>query len=79
MVMILLIFVWTAILTVGLVEVGNYLWNRRRVARLVAESDRMANDDLVTGYTELVKEPFQVLVTPRVPRCEPQGGENSII
>lgn len=34
--MILLAMVWIAILTIGLVELGNYIWRKRREARIDA-------------------------------------------
>ncbi|KAJ5682542.1 hypothetical protein N7462_005707 [Penicillium macrosclerotiorum] len=42
-VMVLLALVWIAILTIALVEFGNYLWKRRRAAMLAIESDKIAN------------------------------------
>ncbi|KAJ5291239.1 hypothetical protein N7478_000490 [Penicillium angulare] len=83
MVMMLLIFVWIAILTVGLVEVGDYLWNRRGAAQLEIESDNncLENHDEDSGNrpTELVKEPFQIVVVPRVPKHEPDAIPNEAI
>ncbi|KAJ5097445.1 hypothetical protein N7456_008166 [Penicillium angulare] len=79
MVMMLLIFVWIAILTVGLVEVGDYLWNRREAAQLPIESesnDLENHEDSANRPTELVKEPFQIVVVPRAPRHEPDAVQN---
>ncbi|KAJ6109174.1 hypothetical protein N7486_001408 [Penicillium sp. IBT 16267x] len=69
-IMILLALVWIAILTVGLVEVGNFLWDRGRAAHLADESNEVESDDAAGRSVELVKEPFQVLIIPRVPRRE---------
>ncbi|KAJ5717029.1 hypothetical protein N7488_002675 [Penicillium malachiteum] len=77
-IMILLALVWIAILTIGLVEVANYLWKRRRMAHVAADTDRLLNED--SSSTELVKEPFQVLVVPRTPRrLEQTQDENSVL
>ena len=76
-VMIILALVWVAILTIGLVEVGNYLWRRRYNARLAAESERLANEES-SSSRECLKEPFQVLVVPRAPwRTESRRNEAS--
>lgn len=76
-VMIILALVWIAILTIGLVEVGNYLWRRRYTARLAAESERLANEES-SSSRECLKEPFQVLVVPRAPwRTESRRNETS--
>lgn len=45
-VVLLLALVWIAILTIALVELGNYMWQRRRAARLATESDNVVSDDL---------------------------------
>ncbi|KAJ5724618.1 hypothetical protein N7493_006346 [Penicillium malachiteum] len=77
-IMILLALVWIAILTIGLVEVANYLWKRRRMTHVAADTDRLLNED--SSSTELVKEPFQVLVVPRTPRqIERTQDENSML
>ncbi|KAJ5937761.1 hypothetical protein N7454_004103 [Penicillium verhagenii] len=69
-IMLLLALVWIAILTIGLVEVGTYLWNRGQIAQPAGESDEMVRDNSESRADELIKEPLQVLVSPRVPRCE---------
>ncbi|KAJ5917389.1 hypothetical protein N7466_010943 [Penicillium verhagenii] len=69
-IMLLLALVWIAILTIGLVEVGTYLWNRGQIAQLAGESDEMARDNSESRVDELIKAPLQVLVSPRIPRCE---------
>ncbi|KAJ5728838.1 uncharacterized protein N7483_003346 [Penicillium malachiteum] len=77
-VMILLALVWIAILAIGLVEVANYLWRRRRIAHVAADTDRLLNEN--SSSTELVKEPFQVLVVPRAPRrLERLQDENPVL
>ncbi|KAJ5664422.1 hypothetical protein N7507_005153 [Penicillium longicatenatum] len=68
-IMVLLALVWITILTIGLVEVGNYIWNRGRVAPLVGEIE-VESDDSTSRSVELVKTPFQVLVVPRIPLRE---------
>lgn len=81
--MVLLALVWIAILTIGLVEVGNYLWNRGRASPLAGESDEVnSGDDSAGRSVELVKEPFQVLVIPRIPRRETvrhQGEDDELL
>jgi hypothetical protein len=67
--MVLLALVWIAILTIGLVEVGNYIWTRGRVAPLVGEIE-VESDDSTSRSVELMKNPFQVLVVPRIPMHE---------
>ncbi|KAJ5634747.1 hypothetical protein N7528_002589 [Penicillium herquei] len=76
-IMILLALVWIAILTIGLVEVANYLWKRRRMAHVAADTDRLLNED--SSSTELVKEPFQVFVVPRTPRRHERTQDESSV
>lgn len=44
----LLALIWVAILTIALVELGNYLWKKRQTARLAAESDNIVNERMST-------------------------------
>lgn len=75
--MVLLALVWVAILIIGLVEVGNYLWNRGQAYQLAGESDEAESTDNSSGRpVELVKEPFQFLVIPRIPRRETIGQQD---
>lgn len=74
--MVLLALVWIAILTIGLVEVGNYLWNRGQASPLAGNEEVGSGDDSVGRSVELVKEPFQVLVIPRSPRRESVRQQN---
>lgn len=63
-VMVLLAMVWIAIIMIGLVEFGNYLWKRRRAARLALESDVDVHEGLAGGAVELTKMPMRVVVAP---------------
>lgn len=65
-VMVLLAMVWIAILMIGLVEFGNYLWKRRGAASLAAECDEEVNEDSAAGSEELLKAPLRVVVVPGV-------------
>ncbi|KAJ5578342.1 uncharacterized protein N7459_007306 [Penicillium hispanicum] len=60
-VMVLLALVWITIVTIGVVEFGNHLWNRRRVSRLAAECDRDLNEEPSFGSMDEVKMPLHTL------------------
>jgi hypothetical protein len=62
-VMLLLALVWVAILTIALVEMGNYMWKKRRDARLALESDNIASDSVLGGYED-EKIPLRVMTVP---------------
>lgn len=68
--MVLLALVWIAILTIGLVEVGNYLWNRGQASPPAGDDEVGSGDNSAGRSVELMKVPFQVLVIPRSPRRE---------
>lgn len=70
-IMILLGLIWISILTVGLVEVCNYLYHQRRVAQLAADRDCLANEELMPRSPEMAKKPFQILVIPTSPDRDP--------
>ena len=61
-VIILLVMVWIAIFTIGLIELGNYLWSRRHQAVVGNGSgdDEEHNVDL----DELMKMPLRVVAVP---------------
>lgn len=59
--MVLLAMVWIAIVMIGLVEFGNYLWRKRRAAVLAAEYDREMNDEPDAESMEMVKVPLRVV------------------
>jgi hypothetical protein len=61
--MLLLALVWVAILTIALVEMGNYMWKKRRDARLALESDNIASDSVLGGYED-EKIPLRVMTVP---------------
>lgn len=44
----LLALIWVAILTIALVELGNYMWKKRQAARLAAESDNIVSERMST-------------------------------
>jgi hypothetical protein len=45
-VVLLLSLVWIAILTIALVELGNYMWKKRRGARVAMESDSLVSGSM---------------------------------
>lgn len=48
----LLALIWVAILTIALVELGNYMWKKRQAARLVMESDNIVSERMPNAYNE---------------------------
>lgn len=60
--MVLLAMVWLAIVMIGLVEFGNYLWRKKRAAVLAAECDRQMSDESNAESVEMVKVPLRVVV-----------------
>ncbi|KAJ5181752.1 hypothetical protein N7449_011899 [Penicillium cf. viridicatum] len=63
-VIILLVMVWVAIFTIGLLELGNYLWRRRRDA-LAREGDQpLHSQDLDVGLDETMKVPLRIVIAP---------------
>ncbi|KAJ5493813.1 hypothetical protein N7463_009900 [Penicillium fimorum] len=63
-VIILLIMVWVSILTIGLLELGNYLWRRRGQA-LARESDRVLDSEESNVHVdETMKIPLGIIVAP---------------
>lgn len=62
-VVLLLALVWIAILTIALVELGNYMWKKRRDARLVLESDNIMTESMLSGYED-EKIPLRVMTVP---------------
>lgn len=60
--MVLLAMVWIAIVMIGLVEFGNYLWKRRRMAVLAAECDQEMSGEPDAESMEMVKVPLRVVV-----------------
>ncbi|KAJ5161670.1 hypothetical protein N7492_007062 [Penicillium capsulatum] len=62
-VMVLLALVWIAIVTIGLVELGNYVWQRRTTARVAAETDQGMQENAPVGAGLLVKFPLDGMCT----------------
>jgi hypothetical protein len=62
-VVLLLALVWIAILTIALVELGNYLWKKRRDTRLATESDNIVCDSVLSGCED-EKVPLRVMAVP---------------
>ena len=63
--MVLLALVWIAILTIALVEFGNYLWKQRRATRLAVE--REAVDERSDATSEdFVKVPLRIIDVPKM-------------
>ncbi|KXG49162.1 uncharacterized protein PGRI_030320 [Penicillium griseofulvum] len=63
-VIILLVMVWVAIFTIGLLELGNYLW-RRRGQTLVSEGDRVPDsEERNLDLDETMKVPLRIITAP---------------
>ncbi|KAJ5826761.1 hypothetical protein N7447_003524 [Penicillium robsamsonii] len=63
-VIILLVMVWVSIFTIGLLELGNYLWRRRGQAS-VGESDRvLESEECNVHVDETMKIPLRIIVAP---------------
>lgn len=62
-VVLLLSLVWIAIFTIAMVELGNYLWKKRRAARLAMEGDGLLRDG-VSSSGEHGKIPLGALTVP---------------
>ncbi|CAG7991224.1 unnamed protein product [Penicillium salamii] len=60
-VIILLVLVWIAIITIGLVELGNYIWIRRRQADI---GDARGDEEQSVELDELTKIPISVVAIP---------------
>lgn len=58
-IMIILALVWTATLTIALVEFGNYLWKRRRATRLAAATEEHIAQLRSEQFEGLDKIPMQ--------------------
>lgn len=68
-VMVLLALVWIAIFTIALVELGNYMWKKRRDARLALESDKIVSDSVSSGCVD-EKSLLRVMTVPGSERME---------
>lgn len=68
-VVLLLALVWIAIFTIALVELGNYMWQKRRAARCATESDNIVNGSL-SEICENGKIPFDMLAVSGPERTE---------
>ncbi|KAJ5359535.1 uncharacterized protein N7496_011948 [Penicillium cataractarum] len=77
-VVLLLALVWIAILTIALVELGNYMWQKRRAARPAIESDNIASDAL-SGTCEDGKIQLGVLAVSGPERPESYGDNESLM
>ncbi|KAJ5956856.1 hypothetical protein N7501_011135 [Penicillium viridicatum] len=63
-VIILLVMVWIAMFTIGLLELGNYLWRRRREALAREGAQRLHNPDPDVGLDETTKVPLRIVIAP---------------
>ncbi|CAI7631703.1 unnamed protein product [Penicillium viridicatum] len=63
-VIILLVMVWIAMFTIGLLELGNYLWRRRREALAREGVQRLHSQDPDVGLDETMKVPLRVVIAP---------------
>jgi hypothetical protein len=63
-VIILLVMVWVAIFTIGLLELGNYLW-RRRGQTMVGDGDRVPDsEERNLDLDETMKVPLRIITAP---------------
>ncbi|CAI7614054.1 unnamed protein product [Penicillium glandicola] len=60
-VIILLVMVWVAIFTIGLVELGNYIWRRRQEA-LPRDDQDLYSEEI--GFDETMKVPLRIVIAP---------------
>lgn len=63
-VIILLVMVWVAVFAIGLLELGNYLWRRRRDALGREGSRRLHSQDPDVGLDETMKMPLRIVIAP---------------
>lgn len=63
-VIILLVMVWVAIFTIGLLELGNYIWRRRRDALAREGARRLHGQDPDVGLDETMKVPLRIVIAP---------------
>lgn len=76
-VMVVLALVWVAILAIGLIEVGNYLWQRRRIAQVVAETDTIMEENSSGGPGPFVKVPLHMV--PGAETLDASADEESVL
>lgn len=75
--MVVLALVWVAILAIGLIEVGNYLWQRRRIAQVVAETDRIMEENPSGRPGPYVKVPLHMV--PGAETADTSADEDSVL
>ncbi|KAJ5687328.1 hypothetical protein N7536_009947 [Penicillium majusculum] len=63
-VIILLVMVWIAIFTIGLLELGSYVWRRRREALARVDAQRLHSQDPDVGLDETMKVPLRIVNAP---------------
>ncbi|KAJ5421043.1 hypothetical protein N7465_003562 [Penicillium sp. CMV-2018d] len=63
-VIILLVMVWIAMFTIGLLELGNYLWRRGREALAREGAQRLHSPDPDVGLDETMKVPLRIVIAP---------------
>lgn len=63
-VIILLVMVWIAIFTIGLLELGSYLWRRRREGLARVGAQRLHSQDPDVGLDETMKVPLRIVIAP---------------
>lgn len=63
-VIILLVMVWIAIFTIGLLELGRYLWRRRRVSLDRVSAQRLHGQDPDVDLDETMKVPLRIVIAP---------------
>ncbi|KAJ5940872.1 hypothetical protein N7516_001040 [Penicillium verrucosum] len=63
-VIILLVMVWIALFTIGLLELGNYVWRRSREASARNSAQRLHSQDPDVGLDETMKVPLRIVIGP---------------
>jgi hypothetical protein len=76
-VIVLLVMVWVAIFTIGLLELGNYLWRRRAEALGREDVQGLHSEEEDVGFDETMKVPLTIVIAPsentRSPSVEEPG------
>jgi hypothetical protein len=71
-VIILLVMVWIVIFIIGLLELGDYLWRRRRETLAREGARHLHSQDPDVGLDETMKVPLRIVIAPSEsirPRC----------
>lgn len=63
-VIVLLLMVWVAIFTIGLLELGNYLWKRRAEALGREDVQGLHSEEGDASFDETMKVPLAIVIAP---------------